>query len=96
MCFNAKGVGDWGEGITPDLDLTDKENEFGVYDKNYPLPYADWGSVGGDIALASALAKITGRGLVQQELTRSVEELDIAEHLHIARQAEGIYLYCEE
>lgn len=38
MCFNAKGFGEWGEGIAPDVDLTSETNEYGVSDSNYPLP----------------------------------------------------------
>jgi C-terminal processing protease CtpA/Prc len=33
MCFNAKGEGDWGDGIQPDVDVE-------ALDDSYPMPYA--------------------------------------------------------
>lgn len=40
MCFDAKGYGGWGEGINPDVDLTNEANEFGLCDKttHYHVP----------------------------------------------------------
>jgi C-terminal peptidase prc len=63
MCFNAKGKGDWGEGIAPDIDLNDEANSYGVHDVNYPMPRTDWGDNEYDIALVVALAEITGKGI---------------------------------
>ena len=91
-CHNqAKGNGDWGEGIVPDIDLTSEDNEYGVCDKNYPLPRTTWGDYQHDIALATALAKLTGKSLTQPT-TRSgatVEASDIVS----PREAEGIRVY---
>ena len=95
MCFNAKGFGDWGEGITPDVDLTDEGNEYGVYDNYYPLPYADWGDSKHDIALAVALAKITGQSIAQKEISRSVAEENIAIAEVMARPVVGTRIYKE-
>lgn len=92
MCFNAQGYGDWGEGIVPDVDLTTEENEYGVCDKNYPLPRTTWGDYQHDIALATALAKLTGKSL-SAPATRSsgiaIEASDIA----LPREIEGIRVY---
>lgn len=93
MCFDAKGFGGWGDGITPDVDLT-IENELGVSDKNYPLPRADWGDQTHDIGLVAALAKVTERN-VSTPATRSAvgfEELDIE---RISRPVVGVRNYVE-
>lgn len=94
MCFNAKGFGDWGEGIVPDIDLTKENNEAGVSDKNYPLPRADWGDYNHDIALAVALAKITGRSV--SDTTRSTTLVDLPVAAYIDYEIEGIRNYIEE
>lgn len=60
MCYNAKGFGAWGEGLVPDIDLTAK-NSIGVSDEHYPIPRAAWGDINHDIALAAAVASVTGR-----------------------------------
>lgn len=91
MCFNAKGNGDWGEGIVPDIDLTSEDNEYGVCDKNYPLPRTTWGDYQHDIALATALAKLTGKSLTQPT-TRSGATIE-ASDIVIPREAEGIRVY---
>lgn len=95
MCFNAKGFGDWGEGIVPDVDLSSPSNVFGVYDEYYPLPYTDWGDSKRDIALAVALADITGKSIAKTVATRSdnVEDINIA--TTIARPVVGIRVYEE-
>ena len=93
MCFNAKGFGDWGEGITPDIDLTSSSNISGVYDEYYPLPYTDWGDSRRDIALAVALADITGKSISQKEITRSDYESDVAVAMTMARPVVGTRLY---
>ena len=95
MCFNAKGFGDWGEGIVPDVDLTVESNKYGVYDDYYPLPYTDWGDSKRDIALAVALADITGKGISQKEITRSDYAENIAIATTIVRPEEGIRVYEE-
>ncbi len=95
MCFNAKGVGDWGEGILPDVDLTDGSNAYGVSDKHYPLPRADWGDQEHDIALAVALASVTGRGVTTTP-DPELQSADAAElTLDIPRPIEGIRNYVE-
>ena len=92
MCFNAKGYGDWGEGIVPDVDLTTEENEYGVCDKNYPLPRTTWGDYQHDIALATALAKLTGKSL-SAPATRSSSIAIEASNLSLPREIEGIRVY---
>lgn len=91
MCFNAKGNGDWGEGIVPDIDLTSEDNEYGVCDKNYPLPRTTWGDYQHDIALATALAKLTGKSLMQPT-TRSGAAIE-ASDISLSREVEGIRVY---
>ena len=90
MCFNAKGFGDWGEGIVPDIDLT-TENKYGVSDEYYPLPYADWGDANRDIALAVALVDVAGGELSPS--TRTMSHNDFAIATTIARPMAGIRLY---
>ena len=92
MCFNAKGFGDWGEGITPDVDLKDQNNGVGVHDGNYPMPRATWGDTQHDIALATALAKILGKSV---SATRSAAFASYQEALSIEPPVEGIRLYHE-
>ena len=96
MCFDAKGFGDWGEGIEPDVDLKSSANKYGVYDEYYPLPYTDWGDSKRDIGLAVALADITGRAISQKGLTRSEVEADIAIATTIVRPVVGTRLYEED
>ena len=91
MCFNAKGYGDWGEGIVPDIDLTSEDNEYGVCDKNYPLPRTTWGDYQHDIALATALAKLTGKSLTQP-VTRSSVAIE-ASDISLPREVEGMRVY---
>lgn len=93
MCFNAKGFGDWGEGITPDIDLTDESNASGVSDRNYPLPRADWGDEAYDIGLASALAHVTGKSIATSR-AMPLGENGLAESvIELERPTEGIRLY---
>ena len=93
MCFDAKGFGDWGEGITPDVDLT-VENELGVSDKNYPLPRADWGDQTHDIGLVAALAKVTGRK-ISTPATRSEVGFEVLDVERLSRPVEGVRNYIE-
>jgi C-terminal processing protease CtpA/Prc len=94
MCFNAKGFGGWGEGITPDIDLTAEDNTLGVHDANYPLPRADWGDYNHDIALAAALSHVTGKSISQSTRSHMTEELPIV--ARIEPPMEGIRVYVEE
>lgn len=93
MCFNAKGFGDWGEGIVPDVDLTAESNEYGVYDNYYPLPYTEWGDLKRDIGLAVAVADITGQKISQKGITRGNADENIAIATTVARPVKGIRLY---
>lgn len=93
MCFNAKGFGDWGEGIVPDVDLTAESNEYGVSDNYYPLPYTEWGDLKRDIGLAVAVADITGQKISQKGITRGNADENIAIATTVARPVEGIRLY---
>ncbi len=94
MCFNAKGFGDWGEGIIPDIDLTDETNALGLHDKNYPLPRADWGDEEYDIALVAALSKITGRKVNIATRATTTEEYSVAARM--TPPVGGILLYDEQ
>jgi C-terminal processing protease CtpA/Prc len=94
MCFNAKGFGDWGEGIVPDIDLTDDANEMGVSDRNYPLPRADWGDYNHDIALAAAVAKITGKNVSMSSTRSSSAELTKSD-ISMPCEVEGIRNYMD-
>lgn len=93
MCFNAKGFGGWGEGIVPDVDLTSDSNELGISDKNYPLPRADWGDYNHDIALAAALAKLTGKDVSQG--TRSQTFAIEVSNIGIPHEVEGVRNYID-
>lgn len=94
MCFNAKGFGDWGEGIAPDYDIT-AENPFGLQDTNYPLPNGDWGDQRNDPALAVALMVISGNVATSLTTTRSTTPwFDTTTSLD--RPAMGMLLYEEE
>jgi C-terminal peptidase prc len=90
MCFNAKGDGDWGEGIVPDIDLTKENNGVGVHDANYPMPRADWGDSEHDIALVVAIAEITGK---QITTTRSATIEEYSATTTIEAPLGGIRLY---
>ena len=94
MCFNAKGDGDWGEGITPDVNLKEEDNKHGLHDANYPMPRADWGDEHYDIALAVALAEITGKQ-ISTSATRSTSLDYYPSTLGIECPVEGIRLYHE-
>lgn len=88
MCYNAKGFGDYGEGITPDWDLT-VENGSGLTDKNYPLPRCQWGNKEADIALTAAISAITGAP-VANPTTRTATSIDLRIEEHLPRQFVGI------
>ncbi len=90
MCFNAKGDGDWGEGIVPDIELKEENNGLGVYDANYPMPRADWGDKDHDIALIVAIAEITGSDITTTR-SATLEEYSVA--TRIEAPVEGIRLY---
>jgi C-terminal peptidase prc len=93
MCFNAKGEGDWGEGIIPDINLTDDNNRYGLGDANYPMPRADWGDLDHDIALAVAVADITGQEI---STTRHGAVAESYVTMAIDNPALGIRLYADE
>lgn len=91
MCFNAKGFGEWGEGITPDIVLTE-DNTYGIKDSLYPLPRCPWGDLNNDIALKVAVAHITGTPVAS---TRHTEALTPTATIEIERQQQGICIYAE-
>ena len=95
MCFNAKGFGDWGEGITPDIDLTNEANTMGVSDKNFPLPRCDWGDANHDIALAATIADITGKKISQSATRAMLHSTSLTPAVSIAKPIEGIRIYHE-
>ena len=94
MCFNAKGAGDWGDGILPDVDLTAEDNQLGVSDENYPLPRTDWGDAHYDIALVAAIASITGKSVTTAPHARR-QSLDAEATLPLDRPVQGIRNYVE-
>lgn len=96
MCFNAKGFGQWGDGIAPDVDLCSKSNKYGIYNESYPLPYTHWGDMQYDIALIVALAEITGKPISGQSVTRSRVDENIAVVLQMPCPEAGIKLYESE
>jgi C-terminal processing protease CtpA/Prc len=87
MCFNAKGVGDWGEGIAVDVDVKAEE-------EHYPMPYVPWGSkyVKYDAALRLALEHL---GILFDNATRgeAVVRDVYPSQVEIALPMEGIRLY---
>lgn len=91
MCFNAKGFGEWGEGITPDIVLTE-DNTYGIKDSLYPLPRCPWGDLNNDIALKVAVAHITGTPIAS---TRHTAALTPTATIEIERQQQGICIYAE-
>ena len=84
MCLNAKGESDWGDGITPDVDVK-------AIDNTYPLPYAPWGSEH-DVALCAALESV---GCELFTPTRARVHHDIAPAADVAEPLIGIRLYAE-
>ncbi len=93
MCYNAVGFGEYGEGIEPDIDLCE-ENKYGVSDEHYPLPRCEWGNVNNDIALAVAVASVTGKSVSQGSKTRVVEGVEVSgSDLAMPRPLVGVRLY---
>lgn len=84
MCLDAKGFGDWGDGIQPDVDVK-------AIDPNYPLPYAPWGSQQ-DAALYAALESI---GCTATAPTRALVGESYAPAATIAEPLIGMRLYPE-
>lgn len=86
MCLNAKGNGDWGDGISADIDVKS-------LDKNYPIPRVPWGAdyVMQDVALRMALESI---GYSFEEATRSaVFENGIIGVATMPQEIRGMRLY---
>lgn len=86
MCFNAKGVGDWGEGIAADVNVKE-------IDEYYPLPRVPWGSdyVMEDVALRTALECV---GYRFEDGTRSGAQSNGFERAATVEEpAAGIRLY---
>lgn len=84
MCFNAKGEGDWGDGIKPDVDVV-------ALDDSYPMPYAPWGSAY-DVALAAALESV---GCIVDGPTRAVACEGLEPAATIAEPIVGMRLYAD-
>lgn len=85
MCLNAKGFGDWGDGIPADVDVKS-------LDENYPLPRVPWGydNVVYDAALRMALE---GVGYIFED-TRSTRFDDhISGVAVMADEIRGVRLY---
>lgn len=96
MCFNAKGYGDWGDGILPDIDLTDKGNKLGISDEHFPLPRAEWGDETYDIGLIAALAHITGKSVKHSDTRALPAGSNLIIGTEITRPIDGIRLYRDE
>jgi len=69
MIFNAKGDNDYSDGIEADADMMRFAKEALNEDVRqmadlYPMPMAEWGDVGGDIALLETVMRIGGRTLL--------------------------------
>jgi hypothetical protein len=94
MCFNAKGYGDWGEGIVPDIDLKNDLNELGISNKYYPLPRADWGDLNYDTALVAAVAKIMNRSVATRS-THSPQNSISASEIAMPQEIEGVRNYVD-
>ena len=94
MCLDAKGFGDWGEGIIPNVDLT-VENAMGVSDELYPMPRCRWGELSHDIALAAAVASVTGRSIGTAPRTRFSVEGELTPAYEVEAPFEGIRYYGE-
>lgn len=92
MCFNAKGFGGWGEGITPDIDLT-TENEIGPSDENYPIPRTEWGDITHDIGLVAAIASVTGKKVSTADTRSLAYECELKPSIAIERPAAGTLVY---
>ena len=96
MCYNAVGFGEYGEGLEPDIDLC-KENKYGVSDEHYPLPRCEWGSVESDIALAVAVASVTGKSVSQGSKTRATDSVEVSgSDIAMPRPLVGARLYEHE
>ena len=89
MCFNAKGFGEWGDGIAADIDAK-------ALDKNYPLPAAPWGSsyVEYDAALALALESV-GYEPITTASTRAIGDVEWPTAATIVKPTKGICLELE-
>lgn len=95
MCFNAKGFGDYGEGIAPDLDMV-ADNSWGVIDEYYPLPRCGWGDYTNDAALRVAIANITGSLPANATSTRGTASSGVEPYDTLARPYIGTTLLVEE
>lgn len=87
MCLNAKGEGDWGDGIKPDVDVV-------ALDETYPLPFVPWGSRY-DVALMAALESV---GCTVGGPTRAMASESFEAAATIAEPIVGMRLYheCEQ
>lgn len=94
MCYNAKGFGEYGEGLTPDIDIT-SDNKFGVKDELYPLPRCRWGDMNHDIALVAAVAEITGKSISGGAKTRCAALPQLTKGVALTPPIEGTRLYEE-
>lgn len=92
MCFNAKGYGDWGKGIAPDIDLT-TDNAIGISDSNYPIPRAEWGDRGYDIGLVAAIASVTGQKVSTSATRSTATDSALAPAIALCRPARGTLIY---
>lgn len=85
MCLNAKGEGDWGDGIQPDVDVM-------AMDESYPLPRAPWGSEY-DVALMAALESV---GCEVSTTTRAMASESFDAATTLAEPIVGMRIYRED
>lgn len=90
MCYNAKGFGEWGEGITPDIDIS-VENAIGATDEYFPTPRSTWGDMAHDAGLVAAVASITGKSVGKGSVALTRGGATPVPALTIERHYEGIY-----
>lgn len=96
MCVNAKGFGAWGEGITPDVDLS-VDNAMGVTDEYFPMPRTVWGDMSYDIGLAAAVASVTGKKISTSDVGITRANADITPAIDVDRPFVGaLYEVAEE
>lgn len=95
MCVNAKGFGEWGEGITPDIDLS-MDNTMGVKDEYFPMPRAEWGDLSYDIGLVAAVASVTGKKISTSDYSATRANIAITPTIAVDRPFVGTLYEVEE
>jgi hypothetical protein len=79
--------------LTRDAPYTNASATASATDKYYPMPRTAWGDYNHDIALAVAVAKITGKNISQSATRASANNPYVTPVQSIAKPAEGIRIY---